>query len=437
MNPATDPVPDDATVTVVSVDSHAGPRLGDQLRPYCPDRFLDDFDRFAEANERSKAEVDAATKRLIGDPRYVRQLDRNQLTGGHNNMAARIADMDADGIAAEVIYHGSANYEPLPFVAVATKERHVPGTFQATAEEAERMAVGYHMYNRWLADAVSHAPGRLIGVAQLPMWDIDAAIAEAHWARQAGLRAVNFPAPRAPLPEYDEPVWEPFWSACEELDLPLASHSGASGWPTTGPQARAVFLVEVGGWLSRRAIHRMVFGGVFERHPGLKLMPTEQMSGWWPGSMSELDSAWKTNRWLLRDQVPRPPSEYCARSVFLGASMLAPFEAEMAVREGYVGNIMWGRDYPHPEGVWQLPGDGTPLDITHQAMRHALSGVAADEVRAILGGNAIAVFGLDARQLAGIAGRINAPTVAELATPLEQLPEMGSPLAFRTAGPWG
>ena len=73
------------------------------------------------------------------------------------------------------------------------------------------------IYNRWLADFVSQAPHRHIGLAQLPMWDLEAAVAEVEWAHEAGLRGVNFPAMReGELPEYNKRVWEPLWSVCEE-----------------------------------------------------------------------------------------------------------------------------------------------------------------------------------------------------------------------------
>ena len=89
----------------------------------------------------------------------------------------------------------------------------------------EHAAVGRHMYNEWLADFCSVEPERHVGLAHLPMWDIDAAIAEATWAREHGLRAVNFPVEAGPVTElkrsrfaglhyYNDPIWEPFWAAC-------------------------------------------------------------------------------------------------------------------------------------------------------------------------------------------------------------------------------
>ena len=59
------------------------------------------------------------------------------------------------------------------------------------------------------------------------MWDVDAAVAEVEWAHDAGLRGVNFPAMRdGELPEYNRRLWEPLWSVCEELGMPLVTHVG-------------------------------------------------------------------------------------------------------------------------------------------------------------------------------------------------------------------
>jgi predicted TIM-barrel fold metal-dependent hydrolase len=83
-----------------------------------------------------------------------------------------------------VIFHGSM----IPFVSPALGVKHQAG--------GELVAVGQHIYNCWLADFVSQAPHRHVGLAYLPMWDVDAAVAEVEWAHEAGLRGVNFPAMR-------------------------------------------------------------------------------------------------------------------------------------------------------------------------------------------------------------------------------------------------
>ena len=422
MNQNTD---DEAPVIVVSSDCHIGPRLVDDLRPYCPAAHLGEFDAFVAHTDALRADIYA---RMPG--RAAPAFARNQRIAGHFDSHARLHDLDRDGVAAEVIFHGSQNEEPIPF-----------GTFVVFIDPSESdrslIGLGRHIYNEWLADFCAQAPARRVGLAQLPMWDIEAAVHEVEWAHDRGLRGINFPAPRPGVPMYNDRAWEPFWSACAERRLPLTCHSGAgdpSAW--TGPEATALLSIESGGWFSRRALHQMIFGGVFERHPDLQLVLTEQPGDWWPYTVRELDSAWLAHSHAFRDQVPRRPSEYCARNVSIGSSFLAHFEAEAAVRDGYVDKIMWGSDYPHMEGTYQRPDHDDDPSMSVLAMRHTFAGLDAESVRAMAGENAIRVYGLDHAELTKVAARIGAPSVIELTTPIAEIPADGGSLAFRTFGPW-
>ena len=119
----------------------------------------------------------------------------------------------------------------------------------------------------------------------------------------------------------------------------------------------------------------------------------------------------------VREVIPELPSEACARSLYVGASFIAPFEALDAEHDGYADRLLWGSDYPHVEGTWQaMPDIGSPT--THLALRHALAGRTAETITAIAGENAVRVYGLDLDALRAVAGRINAPTVDEVSVPL-------------------
>ncbi|HEY8523927.1 MAG TPA: amidohydrolase family protein [Acidimicrobiales bacterium] len=410
-------------LAIVSADCHIGPRLAEDLRPLCPPELLAAFDAYVAASERS-----------LG--RYVREEDmsaaadalRNRWIDGHHDPEARRRDLDAEGVAAEVIFHGSQNDQPIPF----------QDSMLGPPRDPDLAAAGVRIYNTWLAEVCAAAPERHVGLAHLPMWDVDAAVAELRWAADAGLRGVNFPAPRPWIAPYNDPVWEPLWAAAEERGLPLTTHSGG-GDPSVfrGPELVALVSIESGGWFSRRAAHLLIFAGVFERHPDLRLVLTEQPGEWWPYLVSELDSAWTASARpgsALRRQVPRPPSEYLHRNVFVGASFLSRAEAEGALRDGYADRLMWGADYPHMEGTFQV-GD---VSFTRLSLRFACAGLPEDPVRAMLGGTAADVYGLDRDRLAAVAAAIGAPTFAELDRPLalEDVPPGASPFAFRTRGPW-
>jgi predicted TIM-barrel fold metal-dependent hydrolase len=409
-------------LVIISADCHIGPRLVEDLRPFCPGELRSAFDDYADSKDRSKG-------------RYVEhdqsQDDehspwRNQWAAGHHDPEARRLDMDLEGITAEVIYHGSQNDQPIPFQT----------TMMGPPDDPEMYAAGIRIYNDWLAHVCAAAPERHIGLAHLPMWDVELATAELRRAADAGLRGANFPAPRPWLRPYNDRAWEPFWSAAEELHMPLSTHSGA-GDPQVfqGPELIALMSIESGGWFSRRAAHLMIFGGVFERHPELRLVLTEQPGEWWPYMEQELDTVHMATTGMggaLARQVPKRPSEYLHRNVFIGASFLSRAEAHGAVRDGYADRVMWGSDYPHMEATWQV---GT-TPYSKLSLRFSLAGLDEAPVRAMVGATAAEVYGMDLAALGRVAARIGAPTFAEITEPLDEIPAGASPFAFRTVGPW-
>ena len=122
--------------------------------------------------------------------------------------------------------------------------------------------------------------------------------------------------------------------------------------------------------------------------------------------------------------------------MFVGASFLAPFEAVRAVEEGYASQLLWGSDYPHIEGTWQYADHDDAEPVTRAAQRNTFCEIPPGATRAMLGENAVRVYGLDSRKLGEVAARIDAPTMAELAVPIESIPRGASPTAFRTFGAW-
>ncbi|MDT3439264.1 amidohydrolase family protein [Pseudofrankia sp. BMG5.37] len=363
----------------------------------------------------------------------------NRRTPGHYDHKARIADYDYDGVAAGVLYHGSQNLEPVPFT---------PSNSGDADHRGELVAVGQEIYNRWLADFVSQAPHRHVGLAHLPMWDIEAATAELVRAHDSGLRGVNFPTLREGILEYTDSDWDPFWSACEERGIPLVTHVPIGAGSTAkvrrpGWYLSMVHSMETGGWMSRRAIWWMIFGGVFERHPGLKLVITESPGNWWPWLVAELDGIYEMTMGAARkmmpelvESLPLRPSEYMDRNVFFGATFTSPVEAKAAVDGGFSTQLMWGTDYPHMEGTFVYP-DGTDMpSVTKLSLRNGFSGIPEESTRRMVGENAIELYNLDRAALQAVAREINAPTAAELARQVDAVPEGAASFAFRTGSSW-
>jgi hypothetical protein len=113
-------------------------------------------------------------------------------------------------------------------------------------------------------------------------------------------------------------------------------------------------------------------------------------------------------------------------------------EAQDAYTKGYYGNVVWGSDYPHVEGTWQLPMDESTEPQTHLSLRDSFAGIPTDIVRQMVGLNGIKVYDLDQAELQAVANRITAPTADEIANPLPNpdIPSHHGLFSFRTIGPW-
>jgi len=382
---------------IISVDGHAGADLRD-YRPYLDARWHTEFDAWADAYINPWGD--------LVDP----DADRNW------NSDRRLRELEADGIVAEVLY---PNTIP-PFFPQGMLLAGTP-----TRADYERRWAGVQAHNRWLADFCAQAPGRRAGVIQIMLNDVDDAVAEIRWGVEQGLTGgVMLPGvvPGDPnLPQLWSEVYEPIWRTCAELDLTLNHHSGA-GVPAYGmdPVARAVQLVEI-PIFGHRGLWSLIFAGVFERHSDLRLVLTEQGTGWLAAGLPSLD--WFYRRMLVEGSneqrfggeaaaaLSMTPGEYFARNCYVGASFLRPIECDVRYLIG-VDRIMWGSDYPHSEG-------STPH--SREALRATFANVPEAECRDMFATTAAHVYGFDLDRLAPLAARYG-PSVDEIRTPLERFP---------------
>jgi predicted TIM-barrel fold metal-dependent hydrolase len=383
---------------VISADCHGGGNIGD-YRPYLESRYHDDFDAWAETFENPFDDLD-------GDE------------GGRNwDSARRLRELEADGIVAEVLF---PNTVP-PFFPKVSLVHQPPG---AGAGDLERRWAGLRAHNRWLADFCADAHGRRAGICQIMLHDVEGSVAEIRWAAEHGLSGgVLLPGapPGSGVPPLYAPDYEPIWSVCAELGLPVNHHSGSAA-PDFGdyPVAASMFLLEV-TWWAHRTLWHLLFSGVMERHPDLQFVFTEQGTAWLPDELRRLDyyhgrlsgagGAAESQEAKFGEAAPElslRPSEYWARQCHVGSSFIRRPEVELRHDVG-VDRIMWGSDFPHLEGCWPW---------SRQHLRLAFAGVPEDEVRAMVGVNAAHVYGFDLDLLAPLAAEFG-PTPAEIAEPLD------------------
>jgi predicted TIM-barrel fold metal-dependent hydrolase len=387
-------MPTDERYTIISADGHCGADLLD-YKPHLEPKWHDDFDAWADAFVSP-----------FGD------LQRPDAERSWNS-ERRTRELDADGVVAEVLF---PNTVP-PFFPSGNLLAPLP-----TAEEYERRMAGLRAHNRWLADFCAALPGRRAGIGQIFLHDIDDALDEVRFIAGAGLTGgVLLPniAPGCGLRPLFDPMYEPVWSLCDELGLVLNQHGG-SGIPADYDprfaEDRALLLVELPIY-GHRGMYHMIFAGVFERHPSLRLVLTEQGTGWVPATLRSLD--WFYRRMKIESapefifggevaaKMSLTPSEYFQRNCWVGASFIRRVEAELRHEIG-VDRIMWGSDFPHTEGSYPY---------TTEALRYSLWDAPESELRMMLAGNAAHVYGFDLDVLAPIADRIG-PTPEAVAQPL-------------------
>jgi predicted TIM-barrel fold metal-dependent hydrolase len=312
-------------------------------------------------------------------------------TRGEWDPAVRVRELDSDGIAGEVIFPQMA-----PFGAGLLQYR--------TPVDPVQNLEGNRAYNRWLADLCNTNPDRHAGVALITVEDIDVAVQDVRDARKMGLwGGVLLCSSTGDNPYYHDPRYEPLWNVCDELELPIHAHSGWSPDYGDSPASTAMFISEV-SWYAHRPFTAFLWAGVFERHPNLKLVMTEQGCSWIHETLNMLERHYDSPYFkYFHTDLSLRPTEYFQRQCYFGASFLHPADCENRHRIG-VDRIMWGSDYPHLEGTWPH---------TLDSLRETFGRVPEDELRAMLGETAAEVFGFDTEKLAKVAESIG-PTPEQI-----------------------
>ena len=244
------------------------------------------------------------------------------------------------------------------------------------------------LYNEFIADWCRQSQGRLFGVAVVPSEDTEASIKLLHEARAAGLVCTMLP-PALRERNLDHPDLDPFYSACEELDMPVGIH-GAPGvhLPKIGVD-RFDNYIQVHcisfPFDQMTAMTAIVSGGVLDRHPKLRVAFLEAGVTWVPYFMDRLHEHWEKRGDWIEGGWQHDPREYLARGqIYVSCE---PDESVLPAVIESCGDdfIMYASDYPHWDG--EFPNSTAPLRSRTDISEHARS--------KILASNAIRFFALD------------------------------------------
>lgn len=288
----------------------------------------------------------------------------------------RLEDMDRDDVWAHLVFG--------------------PVTSIPAADEAF-MSACYAAFNDWMyEDFCAAAPDRLLGVAMLPPRP-EAALAElTRLAKMGCVKQANLQIAVAE-PRLEDPRWEPLFTLLEETGIVLSFHV------TVFPGVTTAFD-KYKGSPGATFLHAKMFieqfldpfvdlfaWGILERHPGLKIVIAESGVGWVPWVVEELDyrhfRLWECKDfWTDRGGIPHQmkPSELFKRQIY-GTFQQSPTALRLTEFWG-PENLLWASDYPHPDSIW-------PNSV--RTIREQMGHMAPDDVRAITGGNAAKLYGLD------------------------------------------
>jgi hypothetical protein len=258
--------------------------------------------------------------------------------------------------------------------------------------DPELAVASCQIYNDWLAEFCARDPLRLVGVAALPLQDPRAAAREVERAHALGLRGSFVrPNPHAGRPIHDEAFF-PVWEALEATGLPLGFHPAGRGefdgaarglGPQMAPATHHALILFFDCYTT---LANLVYAGVLERFPRLKVLILECGGGWIAHWMDRLDEFVSAYAWQLRHLSLRP-SEYFLRQGWISFD---PGEHTMAAMTRFIGDtrMIWASDFPHSDA--RYPG------VVKELRENTLDMEPGARSR-LFGANALELYGIGGR----------------------------------------
>jgi aminocarboxymuconate-semialdehyde decarboxylase len=236
------------------------------------------------------------------------------------------------------------------------------------------------MENDRLAELVAGHPDRFVGLGTVPLQDVDSAINELDYiADQLGFTGIEICSNVAGL-DLDDRRFRRFFQRVEELDLLIVIHPHGF---TQGDRFGDYYLVNVVGnpLDSTLAVSRLIFSGVLDAHPDLKICVVHG-GGFLPFYTARMDHAWRV-RPECRERISQPPSTYLHRLSFDSVVFDEGMLTALVQRFG-ADHVLLGTDYPYDMG------EDDPVGLVGQ-----VPGLTGADRAAMLGGNAARLLRLD------------------------------------------
>ena len=277
-----------------------------------------------------------------------------------------VKDMDLDGVAGGVLYpsQGLALFR-------------VPATDVLSAD--------FRAYNDYLAEFCSPYPDRLKGIAMINLDDAADGTKELERAASLGLAGAMISV--SPILPYSHPAYEQFWAAAQDLEMPISLHTGTMRWKPGGTGMAIVSDSPNREYDARECIYGMIFSGVLERYPRLKVGVVEFEISWAPYFMNRMDDRYQARAVAVhgtRFKGNALPSDFFRSNVFIGFQ-----EEDLGIQLRHhvgVDNLLWGSDYPHAESTFPK---------SREILERIFEGIPEDEKAKIAGENTAGLYRLN------------------------------------------
>ncbi len=232
----------------------------------------------------------------------------------------------------------------------------------------------FDAYNRWLVGFCEVAPERLVGLPQIGLRSVEEGLRELEQVKKDGFRGVMLSG-NAAFEDYDHPDYDPIWEACVDLGLPVSFHilttRGDIGDHQRGHKIIQHLITTRG---NQDIMAMFIFGGVFERHPELKVVCVEADAGWVPHFKYRMDHTFERHRhWQGYGSITRPPGEYFDENIYV------TFQDDYSVKYALPGmnaeRILWATDFPHSDGTYprsEQVADELASEMSDEAARSIL-----------------------------------------------------------------
>ncbi len=248
----------------------------------------------------------------------------------------RVADQQRDGVAGEVLYASV-------------------GMVLCNHPDFDYKDACFNAYNRWLAQYCAGAPERLFGLAQTAVISVEAAIADVRRAREMGFVGMMMPG-NPQHEDYDQPLYDPLWECCADLQMPICFHILTSKGSDVNTVFQGARGNKINGFMNiirgiQDIIGLFVLGGVFERHPKLKMVCAEGDAGWLPHYMYRMDHAYERHGYHMEARaLSRLPSDYIRENIYF--TFQDDWVAFKTAHEMNPRRLLWANDFPHSDATW-------------------------------------------------------------------------------------